>query len=129
MTAARIFTEASGWGRQHSPAELVSMDDELTFGPEFLAVVVRRGGRELLTDYKVMVLTVDQGVIAPRLRRNSRGFRRADARRRLKISAAGIAWPSGSVPALSWWCRYRAVAFAKDIKTSKQVAELFPESG
>lgn len=65
MTATpRIFTESiKDRADQHS-AELVSMDDELTFGPEFhrlsFGEAVERG---LLTDYKVMVLTVDQGVI------------------------------------------------------------------
>lgn len=61
MTATpRIFTESiKDRADQHS-AELVSMDDELTFGPEFhrlsFGEAVERG---LLTDYKVMVLTVD----------------------------------------------------------------------
>lgn len=75
MTATpRIFTESiKDRADQHS-AELVSMDDELTFGPEFhrlsFGEAVERG---LLTDYKVMVLTVDQGVIAPRLQQELSG--------------------------------------------------------
>ncbi|MFZ0717779.1 DEAD/DEAH box helicase family protein, partial [Mycobacterium sp.] len=61
MTATpRIYSDAvKGKADEHS-AELVSMDDELRYGPEFhnlsFGDAVERG---LLTDYKVLVLTVD----------------------------------------------------------------------
>src|SRR5579875_976130 len=72
MTATpRIFDEnVKDKADQHS-AELVSMDDEHTFGPEFhrltFGEAVERG---LLTDYKVLVLTIDESVIAPRLQQD-----------------------------------------------------------
>ena len=66
MTATpRIYSDSvKDKADQHS-AELVSMDDELRYGPEFhnlsFGDAVENG---LLSDYKVLVLTVDESVIA-----------------------------------------------------------------
>jgi predicted helicase len=66
MTATpRIYSDTvKDKADQHS-AELVSMDDALRYGPEFhnlsFGDAVENG---LLTDYKVLVLTVDESVIA-----------------------------------------------------------------
>ena len=67
MTATpRIFDDNVKDKADEHSAELASMDDELTYGPEFhrlaFGEAVERG---LLTDYKVLVLTVDESVIAP----------------------------------------------------------------
>lgn len=132
MTATpRIFTESiKDRADQHS-AELVSMDDELTFGPEFhrlsFGEAVERG---LLTDYKVMVLTVDQGVIAPRLQQELSGVSgelMLDDASKIVGCWNGLAKRSGTGIVAGEPPMRRAVAFAKDIKTSKQVAELFPK--
>ncbi len=132
MTATpRIFTESiKDKADQHS-AELVSMDDELTFGPEFhrlsFGEAVERG---LLTDYKVMVLTVDQGVIAPRLQQELSGVfgeLMLDDASKIVGCWNGLAKRSGTGVAAGEPPMRRAVAFAKDIKTSKQVAEMFPK--
>lgn len=137
MTATpRIFDEnVKGKADEHS-AELVSMDDELTFGPEFhrltFGEAVERG---LLTDYKVIVLTIDESVIAPRLQQELAGHAHElmldDASKivgcwnalakRAGTSPDGTGFASGEPP------MRRAVAFAKDIATSKQIAELFPK--
>jgi predicted helicase len=75
MTATpRIFDENVKDKADEHSAELASMDDEFTFGPEFhrltFGEAVERG---LLTGYKVLVLTIDESVIAPRLQQQLAG--------------------------------------------------------
>jgi predicted helicase len=137
MTATpRIFAEDVKDKAEEHSAELVSMDDELRFGPEFhrlsFGEAVERG---LLSDYKVLVLTVDQSVIAPRLQRELAGVSGElmldDASKivgcwnglakRAGVAPDGTGFAPGEAP------MRRAVAFAKDIKTSRQVAEMFPK--
>ncbi|MCH9728430.1 MAG: DEAD/DEAH box helicase family protein, partial [Actinomycetia bacterium] len=137
MTATpRIYADAvKDKAEQHS-AELVSMDDELRYGPEFhhlsFGEAVEHG---LLTDYKVLVLTVDESVMAAPLQQQQATFGEIpnldDASKiigcwnglakRAGATADGSPSFSPGDPAMQ-----RAVAFAKDIKTSKQVADLFP---
>lgn len=137
MTATpRIYSDAvKDKAGQHS-AELVSMDDELTYGPEFhhlsFGDAVEHG---LLTDYKVLVLTVDESVMAAPLQQQQAIFGEIpnldDASKiigcwnglakRAGATADGTPSFSPGEPAMQ-----RAVAFAKDIATSKQVADLFP---
>lgn len=137
MTATpRIYADAvKDKADQHS-AELVSMDDELRYGPEFhhlsFGDAVEHG---LLTDYKVLVLTVDESVMAAPLQQQQAIFGEIpnldDASKivgcwnglakRAGATADGSPSFSPGEPAMQ-----RAVAFAKDIATSKQVAELFP---
>lgn len=137
MTATpRIYGDAvKDKADQHS-AELVSMDDELRYGPEFhhlsFGDAVEHG---LLTDYKVLVLTVDESVMAAPLQQQQAIFGEIpnldDASKivgcwnglakRAGATADGSPSFSPGEPAMQ-----RAVAFAKDIATSKQVAELFP---
>ncbi|AIH58113.1 hypothetical protein IU12_08520, partial [Mycobacterium tuberculosis] len=86
--------------------------------------------RGLLTDYKVMVLTVDQGVIAPRLQQELSGVSgelMLDDASKIVGCWNGLAKRSGTGIVAGEPPMRRAVAFAKDIKTSKQVAELFPK--
>ena len=136
MTATpRIFDEnVKDKADQHS-AELVSMDDEYVYGPEFHRLsfgdAVERG---LLSDYKVLVLTVDRSVMAPRLQKELAGvsgeLQLDDASKivgcwnglakRAGTAPDGTSFPPGEAP------MRRAVAFARDIKTSKQVAQTFP---
>lgn len=136
MTATpRIFDEnVKDKANEHS-AELVSMDDELTFGPEFhrlsFGEAVERG---LLTDYKVLVLTIDHSVIAPRLQQELAGVSgelMLDDASKIVGCWNGLAKRAGTAPDGAGFApgeppMRRAVAFAKDIKTSKQVAEIFP---
>lgn len=132
MTATpRIFDEnVKGKADEHS-AELVSMDDELKFGPEFhrlsFGEAVERG---LLTDYKVMVLTVDKSVIAPRLAQELAGVSgelMLDDASKIVGCWNGLAKRASTGLAAGEPPMRRAVAFARDIKTSKQVAEMFPK--
>ncbi len=137
MTATpRIYADAvKDKADQHS-AELVSMDDELRYGPEFhhlsFGDAVEHG---LLTDYKVLVLTVDESVMAAPLQQQQAIFGEIpnlDDASKIIGCWNGLAKRAGATadgspsftrgePAMQ-----RAVAFAKDIATSKQIADLFP---
>lgn len=136
MTATpRIFTDAVRDKAASHSAELASMDDELTYGPEFHRLsfgdAVQRG---LLTDYKVLVLTIDESVIAPGLQKQLSahgGELTLDDASKLVGCWNGLAKRAGTAPDGSGFAAgeapmRRAVAFARDIKTSKQVAEMFP---
>jgi predicted helicase len=136
MTATpRIYSDSvKDKADQHS-AELVSMDDELRYGPEFhnlsFGDAVERG---LLTDYKVLVLTVDESVIAAPMQQQLATLGELPLDDASKIvgcwnglaKRAGItvdgtpSFAPGEPP------MQRAVAFARDIAASKQVANLFP---
>ena len=136
MTATpRIYSDSvKDKADQHS-AELVSMDDELRYGPEFhnlsFGDAVENG---LLTDYKVLVLTVDESVIAAPMQQQlaTLGELPLDDASKIVGCWNGLAKRAGATvdgtpsfapgePSMQ-----RAVAFARDIKASKQVAELFP---
>jgi predicted helicase len=131
MTATpRIYGDAVKEKADAHSAELVSMDDELRYGPEFhhlsFGDAVERG---LLTDYKVLVLTVDESVIAAPLQQQIAAFGEIpnldDASKIVGcwngLAKRGNDFPPGEAP------MQRAVAFARDIKTSKAIAELFPK--
>jgi predicted helicase len=70
MTATpRLFDQEVKQKAEEHSAVLASMDDEASYGPEFhrlsFGSAVERG---LLTDYKVLVLTIDEELIAGPLR-------------------------------------------------------------
>lgn len=133
MTATpRLFDDATkGKAAEHS-AELASMDDEAVYGPEFhrlgFGEAVEKG---LLTDYKVLVMTVDEEVAAEAL---SRGPQEVN----LSLASAmigawnGLAKRSGKEQGTKHGFDIdaapmkRTVAFAKDIKTSRQIVESYP---
>lgn len=137
MTATpRIFDEVVKAKAEEHSAELTGMDNEALFGPEFhrlsFGEAVDRG---LLTDYKVLVLTVDEEMVAAPLQSQLAG---ADGELRLddatKIVGCwnGLAKRAGKTPEGQGFApgeppMRRAVAFAKDIAASKQVAALFPK--
>ncbi|MDY5784948.1 DEAD/DEAH box helicase family protein, partial [Corynebacterium sp.] len=134
MTATpRLFDDAiKGKAADHS-AELASMDDEAIYGPEFhrlgFGEAVERG---LLTDYKVLVMTVDEDVAAEALAHSPNelvnlttasaiiGAWNGLAKRSGKLQGEKDGFDVGATP------MQRTVAFAKDIKHSKQIAESFP---
>ncbi|MFE5117552.1 DEAD/DEAH box helicase family protein [Arthrobacter koreensis] len=135
MTATpRLFNdETKGKAEEHS-AEIASMDNLETYGPEFhrlsFGEAVERG---LLTDYKVLVLTVDESVMASRLQSDlaDAGELKLDDASKLVGCWNGLAKRAGSSPTGEGFApgeppMRRAVAFARDIKSSKQVAEMLP---
>ena len=136
MTATpRIFDENVKAKAEEHSAELTSMDDESVYGPEFhrlsFGEAVDRG---LLTDYKVLVLTVDEELVAAPLQKQfagGSGELRLDDATKIVGCWNGLAKRAGRSPDGSGFGAgerpmRRAVAFAKDIAASKQVAELFP---
>ncbi|WP_024794334.1 DEAD/DEAH box helicase [Tomitella biformata] len=136
MTATpRIFDDNVRAKADEHSAEITSMDDEDTYGPEFhrlsFGEAVDRG---LLTDYKVIVLTVDESVMASPLQgqlAGNVGELRLDDASKIVGCWNGLAKRAGQTPDGTGFApgelpMRRAVAFAKDIAASKQVAEVFP---
>ena len=134
MTATpRIFApEVKNLAKQKE-AELVSMDDESLFGPELYRIGFDEAVRaQLLTDYKVIVLGVSEDQIVE-------GFQRELADDGHELQIGDVAKLIGCYNALAkrnagqladgfgtdLQPMRRAVAFAKDIKTSKGVANDF----
>lgn len=134
MTATpRLFDDAvKGKAADHS-AELASMDDEAIYGPEFYRLgfgeAVEKG---LLTDYKVLVMTVDESVAADAMARSGGEPINLTLASAMIGAWNGLAKRSGSLQGKKGGFdegaepMRRTVAFARDIKTSKQIADSFP---
>ncbi|MGO1866332.1 MAG: DEAD/DEAH box helicase [Corynebacterium variabile] len=134
MTATpRLFDDSVKDKAADHSAEVASMDDEAIYGPEFhrlgFGEAVEKG---LLTDYKVLVLTVDQQVAA-RTTANIGGEIALDDVAQLIGCYNGLAKRSGTAADTKYGftrgeaAMKRAVAFAKDIRTSTKVAENLSE--
>ncbi|QGU04698.1 DEAD/DEAH box helicase [Corynebacterium comes] len=137
MTATpRLFDDSvKGKAAEHS-AELVSMDDEAIYGPEFhrlgFGEAVERG---LLTDYKVLVMTVDEQLASDTM---ARFTPQPGQELTLDLASAmigtwnGLTKRSGREQGTKSGFEedaapmQRTVAFAQDIKTSKQITDAFP---
>lgn len=137
MTATpRLFAEETKTKASENDAVLASMDDEQVFGPEFhrlgFGQAVESG---LLTDYKVLVLTVDEKYIAGPLQEQL-----ADDNHELNLDDAtkivgcwnGLAKRTGVDSSNTDFGTdtkpmQRAVAFLRDIKSSKKLAEKFDD--
>lgn len=135
MTATpRLFGEETKTKAAAHSAVLASMDDETLYGPTFhrlgFGEAVEQG---LLTDYKVLVLTVDEKYIAGPLQQQladtNSELNLDDATKivgcwnglakRTGMAADGAEFGTDSKP------MQRAVAFLRDIKTSKKLAGKF----
>lgn len=134
MTATpRLFDDSVKTKAEEHSAELASMDDEAIYGPEFhrlgFGEAVDKG---LLTDYRVLVMTVDEDVAAEAMARHTQegmnlttasamiGAWNALAKRSGKLQGEKGGFEENAAP------MRRTVAFAKDIKTSKLIAETYP---
>ncbi|MDN6688623.1 DEAD/DEAH box helicase, partial [Corynebacterium flavescens] len=134
MTATpRLFDDTvKGKAAEHS-AELASMDDEAIFGPEFyrlgFGAAVEKG---LLTDYKVLVMTVEENIAAEALTHGPSQEINLTLASAMIGAWNGLAKRSGTEQGKKYGFEEnaspmrRTVAFAKDIKTSTQIAESFP---
>lgn len=134
MTATpRLYDEAvKGKAEAHS-AELASMDDEAIYGPEFYRLgfgeAVDKG---LLTDYKVLVMTVDESVAAQAMAHSENNQVNLSLASAMIGAWNGLAKRSGELQGKKGGFdedaqpMQRAVAFAKDIKTSQLIAETYP---
>lgn len=132
MTATpRIYDDASKAKAGEAQALLASMDDEAIYGPELhrlgFGEAVSAG---LLTDYKVLVLAVDEGAV-------SRTFQAQMADENSELKLDDVAKIVGCWNGLAKRGQIesgfagdpapmtRAVAFARSIKDSKRFAETF----
>lgn len=137
MTATpRIFDEKVKAKAEEYSAVTTSMDDEDAYGPEFhrlsFGTAVEHG---LLTDYKVLVLTVDEEYIAGPLQEQI-----MDANHEINLDDAtkivgcwnglakragadlnGTGFPPNQPP------MRRAVAFLRDIKSSRRFSQAFEQ--
>ncbi|PIP91226.1 MAG: damage-inducible protein [Bdellovibrionales bacterium CG12_big_fil_rev_8_21_14_0_65_38_15] len=132
MTATpRIFGDSVKTKAGEVGAELYSMDDENLYGPEFHRLGFGKAvGDDLLTDYKVLVLAIDEGIIDPK-------FQKSFASENGEIPLEDIAKIIGCWNGLSKRLvgkeavvedgrpMKRAVAFTRTIKDSKQIVSLF----
>jgi predicted helicase len=139
MTATpRLFDDSVKKAAADADAPLCSMDDESLYGPELHRLGFGKAvAADLLSDYKVMVLAVDEQYVSDTFQSeiaNNGEIQLGDAvkivgcwnglaKRFVKTSAD----EPDSVPASPAAPMRRAVAFAKDIKASKAIAAAFPE--
>ncbi|GAB88168.1 DEAD/DEAH box helicase [Gordonia rhizosphera] len=137
MTATpRLYSEDTKTHAAEHSAELASMDDEMVFGPVFHRLTFGQAvDQGLLTDYRVLVLTVDESVMSGRLQKELAGdFNELDLDDASKIIGCwnGLAKRSGTTPGGEQGFTpgerpmQRAVAFARDIADSKHLATVFP---
>ncbi len=129
MTATpRLYSEASKAKAKERQIEVISMDDESMYGPEFYRLdfseAVEKG---LLSDYKVLILGVSENFTAAAMQ----SMQSKDGEIALDDAAKIIGcWnalrmpegPQSNKPPLK-----KAVAFTNSIKTSKKVSKYFHE--
>lgn len=133
MTATpRIYDDASKAKAGKAQAVLASMDDEDVYGPEFYRLGFGEAvGLGMLTDYKVLILTVNQQAVNESMQGAfaENGELNLDDATRLVGCWNGLAKRGDSEHSfgLDPQPMRRAVAFAKDIRSSKRVASQFEE--
>ena len=132
MTATpRVYGDAAKTKAEEGGAVLASMDDVATYGMEFHRLGFGKAvGEHLLTDYKVLVLAIDEAIIDPK-------FQKALADENSEIQIEDMAKIIGCWNGLSKRFKgdgaesedqnpmKRAVAFARSIKDSRQIANSF----
>ena len=135
MTATpRIFAENAKNRASEKDAILTSMDDQETYGPVFFRLGFGQAVKEnLLTDYKVIILTVSEEEVSGQYQTIAEmgGELNLDTAAKLtgcwnalakrKNRGSDVDYGEDRAP------MRRAVAFCKDIKTSKQVTDQFPD--
>jgi len=137
MTATpRLFDDTTKTAAADANAVLASMDDEAVFGPEFHRLGFGEAvEKDLLTDYKVLILTVDERHIARSLQAQV-----ADENNEINLDDAvkivgcwnGLAKRSGQTLDGTGFGTdtapmRRAVAFSGSIKASKKLTDTFTE--
>ena len=135
MTATpRIFAENAKNRASEKDAILTSMDDQETYGPVLFRLGFGQAVKEnLLTDYKVIILTVSEEEVSQKyqLIAEMDGELNLDTAAKLtgcwnalakrKNPGSDVDYGSDCSP------MRRAVAFCRDIKASKQVTDQFPD--
>lgn len=132
MTATpKVFSDAAAQKAEEANAVLANMNDESIFGPEFHRLGFGEAvERNILTDYKVLVLAVDEQYVAERFQQE---LAADDGQLNLEDAAKIVGcWNGlkkrgvdqgefGSDPAPM----KRAVAFSRSIAESKSLAAMF----
>ena len=135
MTATpRIFAENAKNRASEKDAILTSMDDQETYGPVFFRLGFGQAVKEnLLTDYKVIILTVSEEEVSQHYQAIAEmgGELNLDTAAKLtgcwnalakrKNRGSDVDYGEDRAP------MRRAVAFCKDIKASKAIATQFPD--
>ena len=137
MTATpRLYDENTKSAAQQNAALICSMDDEDLYGPEFHRLGFGKAvGDGLLTDYKVLILTVDEEYIAgslqPQLADENNEINLDDAvkivgcwnglAKRAGAATDGSTFKPGEAPMA------RAVAFSRSIAESQALTAKFDE--
>lgn len=132
MTATpRIFSDAVQTKAKENSAILYSMHDETLYGPEFYHLGFGKAVNDgLLTDYKVLVLAIDEGIIDPKFQKS---FANEDGEIPLEDIARIIGCWNGLSKRLvgkeavteDEKPMRRAVAFARKIEDSKKIVDMF----
>ncbi|MBQ0995876.1 type ISP restriction/modification enzyme [Streptomyces sp. RK62] len=137
MTATpRVYSDDTKQDAKDASAAVASMDNEAQYGPEFhrlgFGKAVEQG---LLTDYKVLILTIDEDVVAKTLQEGLSG---GDSELRIDDAAKiigcwnALAKRTGTFADGSGFGKddapmKRAVAFSRSIADSKAIMERFNE--
>jgi len=138
MTATpRLYKEADQKRARENDAYLCSMDDTELYGQEFYRLGFGEAvDKNLLSDYKVLILNVEPGDVSTEVQVALSGL---DAATKKEVDTDDMAKLIGCINALSKRSRYdnkllreidpqpmhRAVAFCQNIKTSKAITTAF----
>lgn len=143
MTATpRIYADASKTKADQNEAVLFSMDDPETFGPEFYRLGFGKAvERDLLSEYKVLIVAVEQDKMGDVANRYNRAYRLDDKKaididfatkivgswKGLSKKGLVLVDEDGEQEALTEDTEpmRRAVAFSRSIKASQQITEVF----
>ena len=136
MTATpRLYDDASkAKAKGSDDIVLYSMDDEEHYGPEFHRLDFSKAVRlDLLTDYKVLVLAVDEKYVSKAFQSQLSTNKELSLDDAVKIAGCysglrrRIADGDGESSDIDDTSLHRAVAFCRDIKSSKLIAKMFEE--
>ncbi|RZU31338.1 DEAD/DEAH box helicase [Blastococcus saxobsidens] len=137
MTATpRVFGEEVRRKATDADAVLADMSDEDTFGPELHRLGFGQAVEaDLLTDYKVLVLAVDEKYVAENFQQAMANSGEIQLDQAAKLIGCwnglaknfGSSATDGEAPLVSRTPMRTAVAFAQHIKASKTAAAAFPD--
>jgi len=137
MTATpRLFSDDSKTKAELANAELCSMDDVTMYGEEFYRIGFGQAVDEgLLTDYKVLILTLNQNDVSPLIQQKI-----ADSNQEISMDDASkligcinalskqVLGDDGTLKASDPAPMRRAVAFCQTIENSKTITSIFNTS-
>lgn len=138
MTATpRLYTEESRRKADQSSAVICSMDDEALYGKEIYRIGFGEAvERDLLSDYKVLILTLSENDITPEVQQiiqNPEHEISVDDASKLigciNAMSKQIIGDKGTINANDPNPMRRAVAFTPNIKTSRKITNSFNEIG